>query len=94
MNKSETMNQNQTWNSPESAPCDGTPILGDFGWPWPCFAVWDPYDEEWNIASIQASPMADGPDNYWIEATTEKKADLKRWLPMPPLPQSTDNTPP
>jgi hypothetical protein len=71
---------------PETAPLDGSPILGDFGWPWANFALWDEYDEQWCIAMLQASPMADGPMNSWIETDTEKRASLKRWMPLPSLP--------
>lgn len=76
------------WLPPESAPMDGTPILGDFGWPWPNYAVWDPMDEEWCIANVQASHMGEEPVNYWIEADTEGRKDLRRWRAMPALPNS------
>jgi hypothetical protein len=74
---------------PETAPIDGTPILGDFGWPWANFALWDEYDEQWCIATLQASSMADGPTNSWIETDTEKRGSLKRWMPLPSLPNET-----
>ena len=76
------------WLPPETAPLDGTPILGDFGWPWANFALWDEYDEQWCIATLQASPMADGPTNSWIETDTEKRGSLKRWMPLPSLPNA------
>lgn len=73
------------WQSPDTAPKDGTPILGDFGWPWPVFAVWDQYDEQWVVATVQRNPMEDGPDNSWIETDTEGAKDLKKWQPLPKL---------
>ncbi len=76
------------WLPPETAPLDGTPILGDFGWPWANFALWDEYDEQWCIATLQASPMVDGPTNSWIETDTEKRGSLKRWMPLPSLPNA------
>ncbi len=74
-----------SWKSPETAPRDGTPILGDFGWPWPNFAVWDEYDAQWCVATLQASPMEDGPTNSWIETDTERDDSLRRWMEMPIL---------
>jgi len=79
------------WLPPETAPLDGTPILGDFGWPWANFALWDEYDEYWCIATLQASPMADGPTNSWIETDIEKRGSLKRWMPLP-SPPNCDST--
>lgn len=59
-------------------------IIGDFGWPWPLPAVWDAFSEEWCVVTVQSSPMQDGPDNTWLEIDHERT--LKRWLPMPSLP--------
>jgi Lar family restriction alleviation protein len=74
-----------SWQSPETAPRDGTLILGDFGWPWPNVAVWDEYDGQWCIATLQAGPMVDGPTNSWIETDTERRDSLRRWMEMPTL---------
>jgi hypothetical protein len=75
------------WLPPETAPLNGTLILGDFGWPWANFAVWDEYDEHWCISNLQACPMANGRINSYIETDTEKLASLKRWMPLPKLPK-------
>jgi len=45
------------WKLPETAPKDGTVILGDFGYPWPLVAVWNSYDEKWVTVSLQAQEM-------------------------------------
>lgn len=73
------------WRSPETAPKDGTAILADFGWPWPVYAVWDEYDEQWIAATVQRCEMRDGPDNTWLEMETERPQDLKKWMPLPKL---------
>lgn len=71
---------------PETAPRDGTQIIGDFGWPWPCVAAWDEYDEYWVVCLLQKSPMQDGPLNTYFEVETEGRDQLRRWMPMPKLP--------
>lgn len=65
---------------------DGTMILADFGWPWAVPAVWDTYDEQWVTATVQASTMESGPNNYWLETDTESRASLRQWRPIPSLP--------
>lgn len=75
------------WLPPESAPRDGTPFLGDFGWPWACFAVWDEHDQHWCIATVQRSPMETGPDNTWLECDTEDPPNLRQWHPLPNIPR-------
>ncbi len=75
-----------TWSPPDTAPRNGTLILGDFGWPWPLLAVWDEYDEQWVTATLQACPMENGKKNSYLETDTEKSSALKRWTPLPLLP--------
>ena len=72
------------WYPPETAPRDGTQFLGDFGWPWPCPAVWNPVNEEWVIAVLQAGDV-DGKPDYYFETDSERPHDLKRWMLMPEL---------
>jgi predicted HAD superfamily Cof-like phosphohydrolase len=74
------------WQSPETAPRDGTQFLGDFGWPWPCPAVWNAINGDWVIAVLQAGDV-DGKPDYYFETDSERPHNLKRWLPMPELPK-------
>ena len=76
------------WSPPETAPLNGSLILGDFGWPWPLLSVWDEYDEHWVTATLQACPMENGKINSYLETNTEKHAALKRWTSLPPLPNA------
>jgi hypothetical protein len=80
-----------TWSPPDTAPRNGTLILGDFGWPWPLLAVWDEYDEQWVTATLQACPMENGKKNSYLETDTEKGSALKRWTPLPLLPNASSS---
>ena len=73
------------WRPAKTAPRDGTPILGDFGFPWPLYAVFDNYDARWCCATLQACPMEDKRTNYYFENETEPPHRLKRWMPLPKL---------
>jgi hypothetical protein len=74
------------WRSPETAPRNGTQIIGDFGWPWPLPCAWDEYDEEWVVCVLQCCPMVDGSNNTYFETDIEREKNLLRWMPMPVLP--------
>lgn len=78
----------EAWNKPASAPLDGTMIIGDFGYPWPIPAIFDPHYERWSYVTVQACPMTDGTYNHYLETDTESKDSLLRWLPMPVLPKT------
>jgi hypothetical protein len=74
----------------DTAPKDGTVILGAFGWPWLIPASWNEHDEAWTVCTLQASPME--PDNKmdsWFETDWEKPQALQGWMPIPPLPEGT-----
>ena len=73
------------WRPAKTAPRDGTPILADMGYPWPLFAVFDPHDEHWVYATVQACPMEGGKHNFYLEMETDKPGELKRWMPLPKL---------
>ena len=70
-------------NPPETAPKDGTVILGDFGWPWMLTACWNNHDEKWAVSMIQACLMENGKVDTYFEADQEEHKSLKGWLPMP-----------
>ena len=74
----------------ETAPKDGTVILGAFGWPWFIPASWNEHDETWTVCTLQASPMEpDGKSDSWFETDWEKPQALQGWMPIPPLPEGT-----
>lgn len=70
---------------PETAPKNGTVILGDFGYPWLVPAAWNSYDERWAITIVQSSPL-DGKDDTWFETEWETESALAGWMPMPEKP--------
>ncbi len=70
--------------APESAPQDGTMILGDFGYHSLVVAVWSPYHEEWAIANLMGINW-DNTDHTELHFETEYHAhdELVGWLPYP-----------
>lgn len=76
--------QKLCFKSPDDAPKDGTLILGDFGWPWLCLAVWNPADEEWVVAHLQAS-MVRGREDFYFENLYESHGSMNRWCEVPEL---------
>lgn len=72
-----------TWQSPKTAPRNGTLIMADFGYPWPCLAVWNSYEEKWTSTMFNAQEMENGKTDSWWETELESDYQLQRWLPMP-----------
>ena len=70
-------------NPPESAPKDLTVFLGEFGWCYLLPTVWNPHDEKWVTATVQACGMDSGHDDVYFSSETERECDLKGWLPLP-----------
>ena len=76
------------WLNPNSAPKDGTLILGDFGFPWALPAIYSPASESWCYATVQADSLCVTLD-VWLETDHEPHSALKQWMPMPKLPTKT-----
>lgn len=76
-----------TLSTPETAPRDGTVILGHFGYPWLMAATWNEVTDQWAVAELQAD-LYDGQwnDRYFATEYLPPK-DLLGWLPMPELPE-------
>lgn len=75
----------------ETAPKDGTIILGDFGWPWLMPAAWSAMSGKWVVAVFQAAGKADEIEDVWWE--TDMEGDLKGWMPVPELPRKYEPVP-
>jgi hypothetical protein len=73
------------WESPETAPQDGSQILGDFGYPWPQVAAWNTHDEKWATVNMMAHEYC-GKIDIWFETELEAEKQLKHWMPLPSLP--------
>lgn len=71
-----------TWQTQETAPKDGTLIIGDFGWPWPLVTCWNDHEQAWVVATLQVNQVNAVLDPYF-ESDYERK--LKRWQPMPDM---------
>ena len=69
------------WNPPETAPKDGTMIIGDFGWKHARLAVWSGKDECWKTPEIY-KPYEDEED-YECYFESEGDCDFLRWMPFP-----------
>lgn len=72
------------WQSPDKAPKDGTLILGDFGWPWLCYACWNEVEGQWSV-SVKQINLVGGKCDPYFETNREKHKDLKMWLPVPDI---------
>lgn len=70
-------------NPPETAPKDGRPFLGDFGWPCLLMAIWNESDEQFCVCYPQTCELANGTIDNYFEVEWENAKDLKGWLPLP-----------
>jgi NTP pyrophosphatase (non-canonical NTP hydrolase) len=70
-----------SWNPPETAPKDGTMIIGDFGWKDARLAVWSGKDECWKTPEIRKTH--DDEEDYESYFESEGDCDFLRWMPFP-----------
>jgi hypothetical protein len=71
-------------NQPGTAPRDGSPILGHFGFPWLQPAAWNAEEERWAVATLAADEN-DGIRETWWENERATHGELRGWLPMPEI---------
>lgn len=82
----ELLDNGQVWLSPDTAPRDGTLFLGDIGYPWPLMMGWSQTEQGWVVAML-AMNVYDGQDDPYFENEWEPVESLKRWRPMPRIPE-------
>jgi hypothetical protein len=68
-------------NPPETAPKDGTPILGAFGWMRLQPAVWSKADGTWQTAANCFGESEES--ETWWETDYELECSIRGWLPWP-----------
>ena len=70
-----------SWNPPETAPKDGTMIIGDFGWEYARLAIWSGKDKCWKTPELY-KPY-DDEDDYDCYFESEGDCNFLRWMPFP-----------
>lgn len=71
-------------NPPDTAPKDGTVFLADLGYPWMCYAVWNPSMSNYAYAQLELGNF-EGENDYYFIGESADKSELLGWLPMPEL---------
>jgi hypothetical protein len=74
-----------TLNPPETAPKDGTPFLGHFGYPWLLPTTYSPADEKYCYAKLECDLYKGEWNSFYF--TNEWDENLLGWIPMPILPK-------
>lgn len=70
------------WNTPETAPKDGSHFLAKVGTPWVVICAWNEANEEWAYATLQCSNYLDKNDTYF-ECEFCAEDELEAWMPLP-----------
>lgn len=83
--------KSEKWFSPNSAPKNGTMILGDFGVPWAIPCVYDPSEKMWSTVEVKKGVTIYEPVVYWLSTSNISKQRLKRWTRIPTLPFVTES---
>ena len=70
-----------TWRPMNTAPKDSMIIL-NVGLPWPVVGCWNPCEDLWVYANLQAS-VCDGEEDFYFENEREKAPIA--WAPLPEI---------
>ena len=82
------------WNT-TPPPKDGTTFLGCWGYPWPYVMTYNPFGDDYSIATLQAqevfvSSMKNAPvemevweTEVWFENESCDEKEITAWMPMP-----------
>ena len=80
------MSEQIQWQSPETAPRDGSVFIADAGYPWAVAAMFSAGMEQFCFADIESSIYRGQRDPSFV---TEWMTDgeLLGWMPMPAVPE-------
>ena len=81
------------WFFPDSAPKNGTMILGDFGLHQAIPCVYDPSEKAWAIVEVRRGDVIYEPVAYWLNPSSVPNKKLRRWTRLPYLPFDSGNLP-
>ncbi|MEZ5480153.1 MAG: hypothetical protein R3E95_22535 [Thiolinea sp.] len=71
---------------PDTAPRDGTVILGHFGYPWLLATVWNEAVDQWAVAELQADLYEGQWNDRYFNTEHWPPDKLLGWVELPEVP--------